>query len=178
MVSQQGHAGRCPLDTWCLEAFDSGNQVISGSSNGSIKSLKCPDDGKVNMETVLLQGHCPRIVTFWTEKVILVLTSNGALWSVSEDSKMILKNDKDLANYALMEVNEDTLYLATINGKIKWLSLPNGNYFEKSISDEKIFVVEAKYNRQNDRVLSADIRALPTERKSALKRQKLAGVMV
>ena len=56
--------------------------------------------------------------------------------------------------------------------------LNSGTMPNSIFSDEKMFVVEAKYNRQNDRILSADIASLPVEQKSALKRQKPAGVMV
>ncbi len=52
-------------------------------------------------------------------------------------------------------------------------TLPNAIF-----SDEKLFTVEAKFNRQNHRILSSNIESLPTEVKCALHRQKPASVMV
>ena len=45
-------------------------------------------------------------------------------------------------------------------------------------SDEKIFTVEAAVNRQNDRILSGDLSAVPIDQKMIFKSQKPQSVMV
>ena len=122
------------------------NMVISGSGNGTVKVSQCPEKESVQnvpLGDLSTKDDCPRIVTFWKE-TILVLTVKGNLLSININSMMqpkLILQDSDLANYALMNVSDDSLYFATIDGKLKWMQLPNSSLQWEKIYDGKIFAL-------------------------------------
>ena len=142
---------------WSLANYKS--QVISGTGNGTVKVLRCPKQklvDQVPLTDLISTGDCPRIVKFW-QRQIVILTLKGCLISVIDSKRSLILQDDDLASYALMEMTHDKLYFATIQGKIKWISLDNYEnkdhcIHEERISDGKIFALA--YLAKSKRILT------------------------
>ena len=141
---------------WSLAQYKS--QVISGTGNGTVKVLRCPKQKLVDQVPLtdwISIDDCPRIVKFWRQRQIFILTLKGCLLLVTDSKTSLILQDDDLASYALMEITQDKLYFATIQGKIKWISVENSendHCHEERISDGKIFALA--YLAKSKRILT------------------------
>ena len=139
---------------WSLSA--SSKYVYFGGGNGGIKktgyqSLVMMEDQEtviqesvrtypINLSTsVLAPDDYPNIVKFSKkyDETLIVVTKKGQVWKISTQKDLynnryqnLICQDRCLEDYTLLSVNniaeEETIFLGTIDGKLKWIKNNDG----------------------------------------------------
>jgi transposase len=101
---------------------------------------------------------------------------------ISEKSvRQIVKKDLKLSSYRLQRkhyISEEVAAKRLARAKELLLKMKNGSLPGLIFSDEKLFKVEASYNRQNDRVIASSSTSIPLKKKLITRRQGSNSIMV